>query len=112
MAKGSKFQDQSRLLACCWRSTPHAKPTMCLVGLEESSVQGLLLGITTNIGGEVDMSYSQVFQFNRLIGDVRLPCVHIFLRGILTLGLLSLWGRKVTFSPYGHSRITHTKNNM
>src|ERR1044071_8416307 len=105
MSRRNKLQDQSRQLTCCWKNTLHAEPTMCSIGLEESNVQHLLLGLTMSNGREIHMSNSHVFLCNRLIGDAHLLYLHIFRHGVLTIGCLSLWDHRFTFNQDGISRV-------
>ena len=78
MEEGNKLQDQSRQLACCWKSTPHAGPAMCLDLL-------LDLAVMSN-GKEIYMTSSPILQWSRRIGIVHLLCTRSFLHGVLILG--------------------------
>ena len=132
----SKVQDQSQLLTCYWKNILHVETVVCSIGLEELSVRDLLLDLvrvttrqetarqeTTRQDDPArrparrsarrpgKASNSRVSQWNRLIGDAHLLCIHIFLRvlrGGLILGHHTLWGHRVIFSQNGISRVLCT----
>ena len=87
MEEGNKLQDQSRQLACSWKSTPHARPAMCLTSLKVINVLDLLLDLAVMSNGkEIYMTSSPILQWSRRIGVVHLLCTRSFLHGVLILG--------------------------
>ena len=104
MEEGNKLQDQSRQLACCWKSTPHAGPAMCLDLL-------LDLAVMSN-GKEIYMTNNLILQWSRHVGAVHLLCTHNFLHGVLILGRRILQGQFIFTQDWFHRGICSDQTCM
>ena len=113
MEEGNKLQDQSRQLACCWKSTPHARPAMCLTGLERINILDLLLDLAIMSNGkEIYMTNSPILQWSRHVGAVHLLCTHNFLHGVLILGRHILQGQFIFTQDWFHRGICSDQTCM
>ena len=105
MGERGNLRGQSRQLTCCWKNTPHAMPTMCLIGWEGISVLGLLLNPGgMSIGKEISIISSLIFRWRRRIGAARLLCILNIRLGASIRGHHVLQGQRVTFNQNGFRR--------